>query len=402
MKILHVNSFDIRGGAARAVCRIHAALQKNNIKSNMLVAKKNSNDENIKKINIFFLAEKKWLTKKLQSLSGNISYSSFNFFNSGIHREINSSDADIVNLHWLGNELINISEIKKIKKPIVWTLHDMWAFCGAEHYADINNSGQYRSGYREKKISLNTIVWERKKKHWQDIIFNFVSPSYWLAECLQESLLFKKKEVQVIRNCLDIKKFLPVDVSSARKKINIHTERKIVLFGADGKDSNPLKGFGLLVDSFKHMHKNKLQFVFFGGKDGRKSEIINGIDIINMGRIDNDDDLALLYSAADVFVVPSLIDNYPNTVLEAMSCGTPCVGFKVGGIPEMIDHEVNGYLVDPFDTKQLAEGLSWVLHDQERMRKLGDNARRKIEKECNETLIAEEYKKLYESILNNI
>ena len=401
IKILHLNAFDVRGGAARAVYRIHSSFQKNAMKSEMLVAKKYSNDASVKEISISCLSKKKWVTRKLQKTSRNISFSSFNLFYSNICKEINKSDADIVHLHWIGNELISISEIKEIKKPIVWTLHDMWAFCGAEHYDNINNPGQYRFGYEEEKINLNAITWKRKKKYWQDINFNFVSPSHWLDKCLQESALFYQKKAKIIRNCLDVNQYRKIDRETARKKINLSTEKQVILFGADGRDSNYLKGFRLLIDSFKFISRDNFQFVVFGGGTGRRGETINGLEIIDIGKINDEDYLSSLYSAADVFVIPSMIDNYPNTVLEAMSCSTPCVGFKVGGIPEMIDHKVNGYLVEPFDTKQLAEGIAWVLYDKKRRDGLGENARVKIEKECNETKIAEEYKILYESILKN-
>ncbi|MGR0480687.1 MAG: glycosyltransferase [Candidatus Electronema sp. V4] len=405
MKILHVNTYDTKGGAARAMYRIHTALSKIGVKSEVLVSEKRSSDDNIKVFKIPFLKNKKWFLKKMALFRSttNPSLHNYNMFNSGIYKKINSFDSDIVHLHWIGNELINISEIKKINKPIVWTLHDMWVFCSAEHYDDIEHPMQYQSGYREKKININAITWRRKRKHWQGINFHFVALTYWLAGCLQESLLFKGKKAKIIRNCLDIKQYCPVDRISACKKINIPAEKKIILFGADGKDANPLKGFNLLTDSFKFISDsaNNFQFVVFGGGTGRKNEIISGFKIIDAGKITDEDYLVALYSAANVFVIPSMIDNYPNTVLEAMSCGTPCVGFKVGGIPEMIDHKVNGYLADPFDTKLLAEGIAWVLSDKERRDELGRNARKKIERECNEKKIAEEYKTLYESILRN-
>lgn len=405
MKILHINTYDTKGGAARAMYRIHTALSKAGIQSEVLVSEKRSSDNNVHVFEIPFLRKKKWFIKKIARFRStkNSSFHSYNIFNSGINSKINMFDCDVVHLHWIGNEFISIPEIKKINKPIVWTLHDMWAFCGAEHYDDINNSGSYRFGYQRNNTNIDAIIWKRKERHWKNIKFHFVSISRWIAECLQKSLLFKSYTGSVIRNCIDTEQYCQRDKYISRKKLNIPSEKKTVLFGADGKDSNPLKGFMLLKDSFQFFSdiENDFQFLVFGKGAGRKKEIINGIEVIDVGKITNEDYLTTLYSAADVFVIPSMIDNYPNTVLEAMSCGTPCVGFKVGGIPELIDHQMNGYLVCPFDTKELAEGIAWVLRDKERMEELGNNARRKIEKECNETLIAEEYKKLYESVLNN-
>lgn len=405
MKILHVNTYDTRGGAARAMYRIHTALSKIGIQSEVLVSEKRSRDNNVHVFEIPFLKKKKWFIKKIARFRStkNSSFHSYNIFNSGIDNKINLFDCDVVHLHWIGNELISIPEIKKINKPIVWTLHDMWAFSGAEHYDDMNNPGSYRLGYRKNNANIDAIIWKRKARHWKNIKFHFVSISHWIAGCLRESLLFRGYTGSVIRNCIDTEQYCPRDKYISRKKINIPREKKTVLFGADGKDSNPLKGFRILKDSFQFLSdsKNDFQFFVFGKGAEQKKEIINGVEVIDIGRVNDEDYLTTLYSAADVFVIPSIIDNYPNTVLEAMSCGTPCVGFKVGGIPELIDHKVNGYLVDPFDTKGLAEGIAWVLHDKERIDKLGKNARNKIEKECNETLIAEEYKNLYESILNN-
>ncbi len=402
MKILHVNTYDTRGGAARAMYRIHTALSKKGIYSEVLVSKKQSNDRNVYIYDIPFLRKKKWFIRKISSLrrTKNPSFRSYNIFNSGIYKKINSFNSDIVHFHWIGNELIGISEIEKINKPIVWTLHDMWAFCSTEHYDDIYHTGKYQLGYTEK-ASIDSMIWNQKRKHWGNINFNFVSISNWIAKCLQESAIFKGYASKVIRNCINIKQYCPINKNLACEKIKVPCGKQIILFGADGKDSNPIKGFQLLIDSFKFISGNNFQFVVFGCGSDRKNETINGFEVIDFGKITDEDYLSLLYSAADVFVIPSMIDNYPNTVLEAMSCGTPCVGFKVGGIPEMIDHKVNGYLVDPFNIKQLAEGILWVLSDKEKRGELGKNARFKIEKECNETKIAEEYSMLYDSILRD-
>jgi len=404
MKILHVNTYDTRGGAAKAMYRIHTALSKIGVQSEVLVSEKRSSDNNVHIFKIPFLKKKKWFIKKIVRFRStkNNSFHSYNIFNSGISSKINFFDCDIVHLHWVGNEFISIPEINKINKPIVWTLHDMWAFCGAEHYDDINNPGAYRFGY-QKNINIDAITWNRKARHWKNVKFHFVPISHWIAGCLQESILFEGYTGKVIRNCIDVKKYCQGDKHICRKKINIPIGRKTILFGADGKDSNPLKGFKLLKDSFQFLSdlENDFQLLVFGKGAGRKDEIINGVEIIDVGKITDEDYLTTLYSAADVFVIPSMIDNYPNTVLEAMSCGTPCVGFKVGGIPEMIDHKVNGYLVDPFDTKQFAEGIIWILSNKNRREELGKNARAKIEKKCNEMKIAQEYKMLYESILEN-
>jgi glycosyltransferase involved in cell wall biosynthesis len=191
----------------------------------------------------------------------------------------------------------------------------------------------------------------------------------------------------------------------AREKTNLPIDKKIILFGADGGCQNKLKGFYLLKQSLdffvsRYSAKN-IEFVIFGEKRSKTTGNINGISIRDVGRINDDKQLSNLYNAADVFVIPSMIDNLPNTVMESLSCGTPCVGFAIGGIPDMINHKINGFLSEPFDIKSLAEGIHWVIADENRRVKLGEEARCKAEMVYSYTAVAKEYISLYNTVKSN-
>ena len=412
MNILHLNTFDVLGGAARAAHRIHTALRENNIHSEMLVGLKVGQDTSVKEYPVRFKHKKLEYSQKILDLqkSENPTYHTCNIFPSGIYRAINRSSADIVHFHWIGNELISIAEVKKINKPIVWTLHDMWAFSGAEHYDDLVNPGRYKQAYSTSSrsrtyagiIDVDGWVWRRKKKQWHNIDFSFVTPSKWLATCLGESALFAGEKASVIPNLIKTDVFQPTEKKIGRKFFNLSQDKQLILFGADGGGQNPLKGYHLLEKALGYFARdnsvNAVECVVFGGKAvGRGT--IKGIPVTEVGRINDDNKLAMLYSSADVFVIPSMLDNLPNTVLEAMSCGVPCVGFAIGGIPDMIDHQETGFLVEPFSTRELAKGICWVLEDFKRLARLGQQAREKVMVHYASAVVAEQYIALYEKVL---
>ncbi len=413
MRILHLNTFDIKGGAARAAYRIHKALNENCQDSKMLVVKKKSYDPDIKKFSIFLHKRRRIIEEKIFSLqkSSNPSFHSLNLIPSTIYREINQSSSDIVHFHWLGLQLISIEEIKKITKPIVWTLHDMWAFCGAEHCIDLNSSERYREGYcstnrplADKGIfDIDKWVWKRKQKSWNNVKFHFVAPSKWLADCVQKSKLFSGEQATVIPNCLDTQVFQPKNKEICRGVFGLDLKKKIVLFGADGGGKNPLKGFHLLQESLKILSSSKLsdeiQCVVFGGHKHREQKDMYGISTNHIGRIADDEQLASLYNAADIFITPSMIDNLPNTVMEAMSCGVPCIGFDIGGIPDLIDHKENGFLVPPYSSLELADGIQWLLSDMNRLMNFGKAARSKVLENYTPDIIAKQYIAFYRQVL---
>lgn len=412
MKILHINTYDTKGGAARAAYRIHSALKTSGLSSMMCVAQKGSSDQFVFPHKVYFQGRKYKFTKKLLSLCSqqNPSFRSLALFPSGIAKVINNSGADIVNLHWIGKEFVNISEIKKIKIPIVWTLHDMWVFCGTEHCESLNYPGRYKNlnysvsylGQRRSYFDLDKWNWKRKRKHWRSIPFNFVTPSKWLADCLFSSSLFPRQKATVIPNCINTSVYKSLHSHTIIQKFNLFQNTKTLLFGADYATENPLKGHRILEKSINRLgilFKDEIQCVIFGSnhkKTYRKDNVI----IHEIGTVDNDRELIELYNFADVFVTPSMIDNLPNTIMEAMSCSTPCVAFNIGGIPDLIDDKYNGYLATPYSVDDFAKGIYWVLTSNKNNR-LGLNARNKVLQNYTYDDIASKYISLYKKILSS-
>lgn len=293
-------------------------------------------------------------------------------FSSGLGRWINSSDVDVVNLHWTGAEALSVGEIAAINKPIVWTMHDMWAFMGAEHYDDLDHPGRWRAPYAATTRpagyygpDLDARVWRRKAKLWAGKTFHLVSPSRWLARCARESVLMGDRPCEVIANPLDTAGFAPVDRTEARRMLGLPLDRKLLLFGALGATSDRRKGYDLLVAALKQFEQRHdsgpdTDIVVFGGD--RTGEISGlGLKSHFLGTFRDELSLRVVYSAADVFVAPSRQDNLPNTVVEAGACGLPTAAFDIGGMPDLITNGETGALAPAFDTLALADGIHCLL-----------------------------------------
>jgi glycosyltransferase involved in cell wall biosynthesis len=208
----------------------------------------------------------------------------------------------------------------------------------------------------------------------------------------------------VIANGLDIQRYKPIEKSFARNLLGLPQNKQLILFGAMSSTSDRRKGFHLLLPALKklsqgQMGQDRLELVVFGASQPLEPPDF-GFKTHYLGRLNDDISLALVYAAADIFVAPSTEDNLPNTVMEALACGIPCVAFKIGGMPDMIEHQQNGYLAHPYDIEDLAQGINWVLENTERYNQLCIQARQKVEQEFTLELQAEKYLELYSDILS--
>ena len=411
MKVLQLNYSDINGGAARAAYRIHHALRADGVDSRMWVNKASAGDWTVQgpssKFEILFASVRPQLVGPLRKAmkTDNPIIHSLQVLPSQWVERINQSDADVVHLHWVAGEMLSIADIGRIMKPVVWTLHDMWAFCGAEHYTEeyrwkdgyyASNRPSYESG-----LDLNRWTWERKRKHWSKPM-QIVTPSRWLARCVEESALIQGWPVSVIPNALDVEKWKPVEKEHARQLLHLPADVPLLLFGAMGGGTDPRKGYDLLLQALRSVttRRSELELVIFGQLPPEHPKDF-GAPIHYTGHLHDDVSLQLLYSAADVMVIPSRQDNLPNTGKEALSCGTPVVAFDTCGLPDIVDHQTTGYLAKAFDTLDMARGIEWVLEDNERLTKLGRNARRKAEERFAYPVVADQYQKIYEQALND-
>lgn len=413
MNILHVNTSDISGGAARAAYRIHKGLQGIGIDSKMLVQTKLSDNKtvmapgnNLKKGFALLRPTLDSAFKNLFSGGSKTIFSSACLPFSGIPSQIRSISPDIVHLHWICGGMLRIEELKRINKPIIWTLHDMWAFTGGCHYNAGCERFQQVCGNclqlnRSSKNDLSRSILRRKKKAWDGLDITIVTPSNWLAKCAKESSLFGRHRVEVIHNGLDLNLFKPISKTTAREIWDLPINKKLILFGAMRATSDHKKGFDLLYKGIKQLiakWSGKAELIVFGASEPENPPDF-GLPVHYLGLLHDDVSLALLYAVADVMVVPSRQDNLPNTVVESLACGTPVVAFDIGGMPDMIDHQINGYFAKPFDTSDLAAGIDWVLSDENRYKELCINAREKAVACFDIKKVAMHYADLYESIV---
>ena len=372
-KILMLSWSDLYGGAARACYQTYLSIKKDNKNIELFVQKKISKDKNIQTykrstVNLLF---RKYFSLIMYKLRFSIHDYSYNLINSDIINKSNIENYDVVNLHWVNSETLSIKDIKKINKKIVMTLHDMWAFCGSEHYLYNLPKKYFRNG-NEKKINLlDYLIWKKKRKLWKKK-FNIVAPTMWMANLVKRSHLMKDFPVTVIPYSVNRSTYCKKKVNNI--KINNITLKKNkefidILFISAGKLFNYRKGFDLL-DNAVNQYKNKKKIrIILAGKFYEADKIQIKSNYIMLGEIKSDRVKAQLYNFVNMLALPSRLDNLPNVGLEAHSCGTPIVGFKVGGIPEIVVHKKTGYLVSPFSLNSFIKGINFVIENQKLLSK---------------------------------
>ncbi len=410
MKVLHVNTHDVSGGAARAAYRLHQALLSVNVDSRMLVQYKKSDDQTVSMV-----ASDK-VGKALALIRPAIDSVPLRFYrnktptlfspawlwSNRLISKINEMAPDIVHLHWICGGMVRIEDLPKIKAPIFWSLHDMWAFTGGCHY----NEGC--EGYLDKCNTCKVLgsdggtilsrwIWKRKNKAYAKMPnLIVVGLSNWLRKCAATSKLLSRSSIYCLPNLIDTSKYKPMEKDIARKLWNLPPNKRFVLFGAMSATSDPRKGYNQLIRALGNLGKNIELIIFGSSKPGNANEFLQKTHY--MGYLHDDVSMAALYNAADVMVVPSLQENLSNAIMESLSCGIPVVAFAIGGNGDLIEHKKNGYLAKPYDTSDLSEGIKWVLNnkDYEGLRR---SAREKVLREFDSRVVAKKYIALYGEVL---
>ena len=415
IKPLLVNDLESVGGAAKAAKRLHLGLIANGVASRYLVSEKVSDDETVlgpksslgRALSRFKLRSYLELLPLLFYPSRQRVPFSSAFFSSNAVNRINHVDADLIHLHWVAGGMLRIESLAKIKKPLIWTLHDSWPFTGGCHVpfdckSYTSGCGQCPVLQSNSNNDLSTKVLKRKTDTWKSLNITIVTPSRWLAECAKSSEMFKDKDIHVIPNGLDIQCFKPIDKDFCRSVLNIESEKKIILFGSFDPLRDKNKGYNYLADALHYFlnyyESSSVEFVIFGASKPLTPPDL-GTKVHYMGVMQDETSLALLYSAADVMVVPSIQESFGQTASEALACGCPVVAFETSGLLDIVDHKVNGFLVSEFDSKKLAFGINWVLENKERHHKLSMNAREKAVQYFDSKVVARQYIDLYKKVL---
>ncbi|MDI1303872.1 MAG: glycosyltransferase [bacterium] len=418
MKVLIVNTYD-KGGAANACKRLHYGLLLKEITSQILVRFKENNWNKsdvfvpmkntlldikrkivkriLKEFRLYRNKQHQFLRERARGLE------LFSFPNSDC--DITEHDfyreCDIINLHWVANFLDFITFFEKNKKPVVWTLHDMNPFTGGEHYLE-SFLGIDEAGYPIKRNLSNeeiNVADENLalKKEVLSKISNLtvVAPSKWLAEEARKSEVFKNVQIHCIPNGLNTSIYSPRDKNYSRELLNLPKNKKIILFVSDSI-SNNRKGFVFLKRAFERLEDSNLILCAIGSK---KTDLVSIQNVLELGPIYDERLMSAAYSAADVFVIPSLMDNLPNTVLEALLCGTPVIGFPVGGIIDMIQDGENGFLAEDISVNSLVIALKNFLKNTNcfDINKIRQNAVEKYD----ESVQSQKYIDLFTTILKS-
>ena len=419
MKVMHLSTDDYSGGASRAAYRLHQSFAETETNSVMRVLEHQTANIKVKAGRAPRTLEQKikarlarlwWEHKNRHWSTDNPILHSFGQVSAGIVNEINTSDAEIVNLHWIA-KLLSIDDIGQITKPIVWTVHDMWAFCGGEHVAPDHAQSRFRQGYLENNRpagesgpDLNRLTWLAKRNAWARQNFSVVAPSRWMASCVEQSVLFREAAVRVIPNPLDTESlWRPVDQKQARDCLGLKQDKSYILFGSAG-GMTQLKGEDLLRAAMPKVVAAlgpNVELLIFGQYAPAGAEASSWPCPVNwLGPVRDDYVMACIYSAADVMIVPSRQDNLPNTAIEAHACGTPVVAFKIGGLPDIVEHQHTGWLAAAFDTEELGQGIHWVLADKERWHRLSAAARACAVAKYSPKVVTPQYIDYYRSVLD--
>ncbi len=426
LRVLHVNTTDLDGGAARAAHRIHTAQRRIGVDSHMLVLRRRDADPFVHQPQV--RADQLVVQRLRQAVAGqlavrqktptNPALHSLNRFGCGLADWINRQAFDVVNLHWLGDEMLSVEEIARIRAPVCWTMHDMWPFSGAEHYDDLTHPGRYLQPYTAASRppgyggpDLDARVWHRKQRAWAKRALHLVSPSRWLAGCARDSALLGQQPVHVLPNCVDHAIYRAVGRRQAREWLGLDPAKRYILFGAMSGTSDPRKGFALLTGALDRLVGTwpEARGCGTGGEGEAGVELMVfgavrpehppdfGLPVHYLGCFHDDLSLALLYAAADVLAAPSMQDNLPNTLVEALACGTPCVAFDIGGMPDLVEHGVTGWLAPPFEVDSFAQGLRQMLeHPQPQA--LREACRSRSLSARSGEVVARQYLALHESV----
>lgn len=407
MKIVIINTAEMKGGAAVACHRLHEALLENGHDSKMLVRQKNSDDPSViefsdsslrKKINLFFFFLELFILKFFKREHVDFSLP---WFGPALHKHPLVLEADVIHIHWVQNSFLKLSvlnKLQKLNKKIVWTLHDMWAFTGGCHYnidcrkfeSSCTNCPQLKNN---SLIDFSKHIFSEKKKNYTSKL-HIVTPSNWLSSEAQKSSLFKNNTITTIPYNINFDLFKPIDKSIAKKSFGIAEDKKVILFVSMNIE-DVRKGFSYFKEAIRELEITIPNWVDTHEilAIGRNSDVLHfNTKIHYTGRLSDIEKISRAYSAADVFVAPSVQDNLPNTVIESLACGTPTVAFNIGGMPDMINHLENGYLAQTKNTSDLGKGILFCLSNN-----LSDAARNSAMEKFDSVKVSKYYLDIYKN-----
>ena len=417
MRVLIVNTSEKAGGAAVAAHRLMEALNNHGVKAKMLVRDKTTDALTVVGLPKSLLLRWHFLWERLVVFC-HLHFSRVHLFEidianagSDITRLPEFKEADIIHLHWINQGMLSLKVIRKILrsgKPVVWTMHDIWpatAICHltleCKNYKTMCRNCRLLPGHGGKN-DLAAKTWRRKQQMLQGENILYVACSKWLAGEAKASALLQGQKITNIPNPIDTRVFHTKDKVEARRLLGLPEGQKLILF-ASQRVTNRNKGMDYLVEACRLLaerHPELRQELAVAVLGGQADEVTGQLPFTAypLGYLSDTSTIVNVYNAVDIFVLPSLSENLPNTIMEAMACGVPCVGFNVGGIPEEIDHKKNGYVANYRDAEDLARGLQWVLCEAD-YEALSSSAQRKVAQNYSLSAVAMRYTEVYNQAL---
>ena len=436
MRVLSVNTNDSHGGAARAAMRIMQGVQQHGVEMQMLVKEKHTRDSAVVSLQKFlpknklhriadWVAQKvknkyyRWLWRPYRKTKENVFMSD----SRGTHLgdALQKLDYDVLHLHWINQRFIKLQDLPK-DKPIVWTLHDSWPFCGACHYFLDCQRYQTHCGdcpmlHSGKEKDLAYRIFEEKLRAYRDLDLHIVTPSRWLGECAKQSALFGRFPVTVIPNCLETDIYRPLSEQEIDERLSkaiehnpaLHAVKRaagekaakpLILYGAMNAATDRRKGFASLLSALQTLDKQGFEanLIVFGASESDLPMQFEHISVHFIGYVSDTNWLVTLYNLADVMVVPSLTENLSCAIMESLSCATPVCCFAIGGNGDMVEHQVNGYLAKEKDAEDLARGIRWCL-ENDREGALSLAARKKVMENYTIDRVGAMYVEVYSSLV---
>ena len=421
LKVAHLNTYDGNGGAGRACLRLNLALENEaDIDSKLIVFYKFGQNPAVKSFTNNFIkrsyaastiiAERLLAKHYLKPVKIPFSFAWFGI--SVIHHP-DVLAADVIHLHWVNHSFLNpkhLEELAKLNKPIVWTFHDSNAFTGGchvryscDHFE--NECGNCPVLINENPEDISHKIWKQKHAAYQKLNFQIIAPSTWMKESVLRSSLMKGKQVQVIPNTLETNVFKLQNQQQAREKLDLPLDKFIFLTGFMPSKKDSHKGAAYLLESLEllaaknSIDSKNIELVVFGNRNTDDVPVFP-FKTTFLGTIKEDEKLAACYAAADAFLIPSLEDNLPYTVMESLACGTPVIAFTTGGIPNMVSHQQNGFLAEYRSSESFCDGLEWIINHPQKQ-KLKENCRETVMQNFSEKVIAQKHLELYQSLISH-
>lgn len=410
MKIAIINTDAKSGGAAIAAHRLFVAIKAQNLTTTDIsfIVKRSGKDQGAEPVleskfsekiaHLKMMAEYLFTEKILKKPEMHTTFSPASF-GVDVWKHPKVLEADVLNLHWVNHGFLSLEGLKNLvalNKPIVWHLHDMWPFTGGCHYAGTctgfhtgcGNCPMLRSS---KKNDLSAKIYREKLAILSQAKITFVGASEWIASEARKSRITENHQVISIPNPINTQIFAPIDKVTTKNQLGWNLDKKWLLFVA-ANANDPRKGFTYLKQSLQILLKKNLNIGLAILGKPLKTELTDleqmGLEVRQMGYISNNKEKQTIYSAADTFALPSLEDNLPNTVVEAMSCGTPVAAFSIGGLPQLLNQNLNGFSAPEKDSTAFALAIEKTLLNAEQ---LGRNARNYVLENMSEEVVAKKY-----------